>query len=93
MSVTRIRLRQDSRVTYEVDYTREEVIDMLFDSGDFDRDFLNGLPNERLGQMLADRAEDEDDANLYDRLADDAGDYIEADPDGWEFDGTFEAVR
>lgn len=92
MTVTRIRLTQKSVVTYVAEYTREEAINLLASAG-ANPDELDDRSTIRLGQLLEDALSEDSNFELHETVVDDAGEPKYSDPDDWQFDGTFEAVR
>ena len=79
-----IRLWQCVEVIYEAAYTREQAIELLEKLGN-QRDSLEAMTDAALADALAATANQEDGGNgLYERLADDAGDWTDtADVGEW----------
>lgn len=79
-----ILLTQTATVVYRVEYSREDIISMLVISGS-SRDSLESMSNDELGTALVGAASDEDNAGLYDKLVENAGEWQDIiDTDDWE---------
>lgn len=82
-AVKPIRLTQVVKVLYEVDYTREDALDLLKEAG---HEWLDLTDNASIAERLAQIANQSGGGNgLYERLVDDAGDWKDTvDVDDWK---------